>query len=38
MKPDFKYTPSDITKKPGYLHKKWNRMFPGWNKPPSPAP
>lgn len=38
MNPDFRYTNSTLTAKPGYLHRKWNRLFPGWNKPPKPRP
>lgn len=38
MKPDFKYDNSVQTAKPGYLHRKWTRLYPGWNKPPKPRP
>ena len=34
MKSDFRYTNSAETAKPGYLAKKWSRLFPGWNRRP----
>lgn len=38
---DFKYVDATDTKKPGYLARKWDRMFPGWRrakKAPEPQP
>ena len=34
MTKDFRYTNSAETAKPGYLIKKWNRLYPGWNRRP----
>jgi hypothetical protein len=38
MAPDFRYTNAAKTARPGYLLNKWNRLYPGWNKRPKPAP
>lgn len=34
MKPNFRYSTAAETRKEGYLRNKWNRLYPGWNKPP----
>lgn len=36
MNNEFRYTNAAETAKPGYLTRKWNRLYPGWNRRPKP--
>lgn len=35
---NFKYHDSTTSAKPGYLEKKWDKLYPGWRKTHLPKP
>ena len=36
--PTFRYVSASDSAKPGYLHKKWQRMYPNCFRPEKPKP
>ena len=38
LSPEFRYSNAAASAKEGYLRQKWMRLYPGWNRRPTPAP